>query len=398
MRLPQIIRLGLLLLAASVACRAPARDASTDSGRGTPVAPTATAVARVAPPNDSVPQKFPLVPRPSPLRGLYVNRWAALGDRMWQLIGVAKTTEVNALVIDVKDDRGLVLYRSRVPLAREIGADTVMPMRAERVRAVLDTMRAHGIYPIARIVVVKDPLLASTKLEWSIKRRADPSSPWLDKNGNPWLDAGQPGVWEYAADLADEAVALGFSAVQFDYVRFPDEKRLVSEATFPLAKGRVRAQVIRDQLGALRKRVAAAGVPMTIDVFGLTMSDTTDMGIGQRWEMFIDQADAVLPMTYPSHYAPGSYGIARPNAHPYEIISHALRDAKRRTAGISGAARIVPWYQDFTLGPPHYGVEQVRAQIRAGHDTGFDEWLLWNPGSRYTLGALAAATDSSQSR
>ena len=330
----------------------------------------------------------PLVPRPTPLRGLYVNRWAALGDRMWQLIDVAKKTEVNALVIDVKDDRGLVLYKSRVPLAREIGADTVMPMRDTRVRAILDTMRAHGIYPIARIVVVKDPLLASKKLEWSIKRRADPTAPWLDKNGNPWLDANQPGVWSYAADLAEEAVALGFSEVQLDYVRFPDEKRLVTEAIFPLAQGRVRAQVIRDQLGAVRKRIAALKVPMTIDVFGLTTSDTTDMGIGQRWEMFIDQADAVLPMTYPSHYAPGSYGIARPNANPYDILSHALRDAKRRTTGIAGAARIVPWYQDFTLGAPRYGVEQVRAQIRAGHDAGYDEWLLWNPGSRYTIAAL----------
>jgi hypothetical protein len=357
----------------------PARPASSPTSRGDSV----------------VVAKAPLVPRPTPLRGLYVNRWAALGDRMWRLIEVAKTTEINALVIDVKDDRGLVLYRSRVPLAREIGADTTMPMRAARVRAILDTMRANGIYPIARIVVVKDPLLASKKLDWAIKRRDDPSAPWLDKNGKPWLDAGQPGVWAYAADLADEAVALGFSEVQFDYVRFPDEKRLVSEATFPLAKGRLRAEVIRDQLGALRTRVAAAGVPMTIDVFGLTMSDTTDMGIGQRWEMFVDRADVVLPMTYPSHYAPGSYGIARPNAHPYEVISHALRDAKRRTAGIAGAARIVPWYQDFTLGPPRYGVEQVRAQIRAGRDAGFDEWLLWNPGSRYTIGALAPTSSDS---
>ena len=377
--------LSAVLVVAAACGAARERDARRDSAD---TGDSAIATTRPAP------AKVPLVARPAPLRGLYVNRWAALGDRMWRLIQVAKTTEINALVIDVKDDRGLVLYRSRVPLAREIGADTTMPMRAERVRAVLDTMRANGIYPIARIVVVKDPLLASKKLEWAIKRREDPSAPWLDKKGNPWLDAGQPGVWDYAADLADEAVALGFSEVQFDYVRFPDEKRLVSEATFPLAKGRVRAQVIRDQLGALRKRVAAAGVPMTIDVFGLTMSDTTDMGIGQRWEMFVDRADVVLPMTYPSHYAPGSYGIAVPNAHPYEIISRALRDAKRRTAGIAGAARIVPWYQDFTLGPPHYGVEQVRAQIRAGRDAGFDEWLLWNPGSRYTVGALAPATSS----
>ncbi|HEX8850715.1 MAG TPA: putative glycoside hydrolase [Gemmatimonadaceae bacterium] len=361
------------------------RDSSRpDSARAPIAAVRDTAVA----PDSLRRPRAPLVKRPAEVRGLYVNRWVALGDRMWELVDVAKRTEVNALVIDVKDDRGLVLYRSRVPLAREIGADTVRPMRHERLRAVLDTMRAHGIYPIARIVVVKDPLLASKKLEWSIKRRDEPTAPWLDKNGNPWLDAHQPGVWSYAADLADEAVSLGFSEIQFDYVRFPDEKRLVREATFPLANGRVRAQVIRDQLGAVRSRVAASGVPMTIDVFGLTATDTTDMGIGQRWEMFIDRADVVLPMTYPSHFAPGSYGIGAPNAHPYQVLTHALHDAQRRSTGIAGAARIVPWYQDFTLGPPRYGVEQVRAQIRAGYDVGIREWLLWNPGSRYTLGAL----------
>jgi hypothetical protein len=307
---------------------------------------------------------------------------------MWQLIDVARTTEVNALVLDVKDDRGFVLYRSRVPLARQIGADTNMPMRAERVRAILDTMRAHGIYPIARIVVAKDPLLAEHRLDWAIKRKAAPTEPWLDKNHKPWLDPHQSGVWSYAADLAEEAVALGFSEIQFDYVRFPDDKRLVSEAVFPLAQGRLRAQVIREQLTAVRKRLAPLGVPMTIDVFGLTTSDTTDMGIGQRWEAFVDAADVVLPMTYPSHYAPGSYGFKSPNARPYEVLSHALNDAKRRSSGIAGAARIVPWYQDFTLGRPRYGASQVRAQIKAGYDNGFHEWMLWNPGSRYSLDAL----------
>jgi hypothetical protein len=330
----------------------------------------------------------PLVPAPAEVRGLYVNRWASLGQKMWQLIDVAKTTEVNALVLDVKDDRGLVLYRSRVPLAREIGADTLQPMRMERLRAVLDTMRAHGIYPIARIVVVKDPLLAERKLDWAIKRRDDPSKPWLDRNGKPWLDAHQPEVWQYAVDLAKEAVELGFSEVQFDYVRFPDEKRLVSEAVFPLARGRTRAQVIREQLAASRRALAATGVPFTIDVFGLTATDTTDMGIGQKWEAFVDQADVVLPMAYPSHYAPGTYRLASPNARPYETIARTLADAKRRSAGIAGAGKIVPWYQDFTLGPPRYGPAEVRAQIRAGYDAGIRSWILWNPRSVYNLGAL----------
>lgn len=325
--------------------------------------------------------------RPAIVRGLYVNRWAVLGQRIWELIDVAKRTEVNALVIDVKDDRGYVLYRSRVPLANQLGADTTLPVPARRIRAILDTMRANGIYAIARIVVAKDPTLAAAKQEWAVQRRKD-GTPWLDEEGKPWLDPHQRGVWTYAADLAQEAVALGFSEVQFDYVRFPDDPRMARETRFPLAKGRTRAQVIREQLGFLRERIASLNVPMAIDVFGLTTSDTTDMGIGQTWELFADQTDVVLPMTYPSHYTRGMYGIEHPNASPYAIIDHAMKDAKARNAGIAHAPDIVPWYQDFTLGAPRYGVKQIRAQMQAGYDNGIQSWILWNSGSKYTLAAL----------
>jgi hypothetical protein len=344
---------------------------------------------------DSIPPKpkppaFPHVTKPAPLRGLYVNRWAALGEKMPRLIRVAKRTEINALVIDVKDDRGFVLYRSSVPLAREIGADTNHTMSATRVRALLDTLYANNIYPIARIVVAKDPLLAQAKLAWAIQRKGD-LKPWLDKNGNPWLDPHHREIWKYAADLAQEAYSLGFSEVQFDYVRFPDEKRLIRETTYPLAKGRPRAQVIRDQLGFLRSTLKPSGISVTADVFGLTATDTTDMGIGQRWEMFVDQVDVVLPMVYPSHFAKGTYKIANPNAHPYETLDHAFKDMIRRSANVSGAAPVIPWYQDFTLGRPHYHAEQVRAQMKAGYDNGFQSWILWNPRSVYTLDALEPA-------
>ena len=385
----RVIPILLAALVGATACaeRAETGVATTPAG-GRSAAGTST--ARDGTPRDTAP-RIPLVPTPDTVRGLYLNRWASLGEKMWKLIDVAKATEVNALVLDVKDDRGFVLYRSGVPLAREIGADTNMPMRPARLRAVLDTMRAHGIYPIARIVVVKDPLLADRKREWAIRRADDPSQPWLDKNGRPWLDAHQRGVWQYAVDLAKEAVALGFSEVQLDYVRFPDEKRLVREATFPLANGRVRAQVIRDELAFARAALKDTRVPFTIDVFGLTATDTTDMGIGQRWELFVDQADRVLPMAYPSHYAPGTYKLGNPNANPYAVIEHTIGDAKRRSANVPGAGKLVMWYQDFTLGPPHYGAAQVRAQIRAGEDNGVPDWILWNPRSVYNLGALRPA-------
>jgi len=386
---PRIARSALVIVAAAIAlvgCR--------ESGAARATTGRTSSATRATPNVDSARHDTtpPVahVPRPDTLRGLYVNRWAALGDRMWRLVDVAKRTEVNALVIDVKDDRGFVLYPSRVPLAHAIGADTNRPMSPKRLRAILDTLRANGIFPIARIVVAKDPLLASRKLEWAIKRKSD-LQPWLDKNGRPWLDASQRGIWQYAADLAREAYDLGFSEVQFDYVRFPDEDRIIHEAVFPLANGRTRAQIIRDQLGYTRGLLASANVPMTIDVFGLTATDTTDMGIGQKWEMFVDRADVVLPMVYPSHFAPGTYGVANPNAHPYTMIDRAIKDMKRRSSSIAHAARIVPWYQDFTLGPPHYEAEHVRAQIRAGYDNGVPSWVLWNPGSRYHEDALAPA-------
>ena len=335
------------------------------------------------------------VPTPDTLRGLYVNRWAALGSKLRTLIDIAKKTEINALVIDVKDDRGFVLYPSDVPLAHEIGADTADGhwMSRAKLRSVLDTLVAHRIYPIARIVVAKDPLLASKKLNLAIKRKSD-LEPWLDKNGNPWLDPHHREVWQYAADLAREAYQLGFSEVQFDYVRFPDEKRLQREATYPLANGRVRAQVIREQLGFLRRAVKPLPMRVTADVFGLTATDTTDMGIGQKWEMFVDQVDVVLPMVYPSHFARGTYKLRNPNAHPYETIDNALKDALERTKPVAGAAKIIPWYQDFTLGPPHYYAQHIRAQKKAGYDNGFPSWILWNPKSNYTIAALEPRPES----
>jgi hypothetical protein len=373
-----------------VACsdvRPPMRDTAA---RPVVVTPAPVVATRAAPPQpDSIARPLmPLVPRPDTVRGLYVNRWVARGTRMWDLIDAAKRTEVNALVIDVKDDRGLMLYRSVVPAVDEIKADTLQPLSYKRVRSILDSMRTYGIYPIARIVVAKDPLLASGMPRYAIKRRDDSTASWRDKNGQPWLDPTHPEVWKYAADIAAEAVRMGFSELQFDYVRFPDEDRIVKEGMYARMNGRVRAKVIRDQLAYLRSLVKPLHVPMTIDVFGLTATDTTDMGIGQRWEDFVDEADVVLPMVYPSHFAAGTYRITDPNAHPYQTVNRALKDILHRSAGVPGAARIVPWYQDFTLGPPHYTAAEVKAQMLAGSDNGIPGWMLWNPRSDYHYDAL----------
>jgi hypothetical protein len=126
-----------------------------------------------------------------------------------------------------------------------------------------------------------------------------------------------------------------------------------------------------------------------VDVFGLATSSADDLGIGQNWKKMRTETDALLPMIYPSHYARGSYGIQHPNANPYDIVFAAMEWARKRTEGVEGAARVRPWLQDFSLGKPDYGPAYVRAQIEAVYDAGFQDWILWNAASNYTVEALA---------
>jgi len=190
-------------------------------------------------------------------------------------------------------------------------------------------------------------------------------------------------------DLAREVVRAGFPEIQWDYVRFPDApEALRARSVFPGANGRTRTDAVRAFLGYSREALAREGAFVTADVFGVTTSYRKDVGIGQVWESFIDQVDAALPMVYPSHYWTGSFGFDEPNAHPYEIVRRALRDAVARSALVEGAGTVRPWLQDFSLGEPPYGAPEIRAQIQATYDAGVKEWILWNPGSRYTEAAL----------
>ena len=328
----------------------------------------------------------PLGEAPAVVRAVYGNAWVFGSSRFYDLVRLADTTEVNALVLDVKDDTGYLTYRSTVPTAIAIGAN--LRTRANDARERLALLNAKGIHPIARIVVAKDPLLAKNKPEWAIHDSR--GGLWHDRQGNAWVDAFQDSVWTYAADLAAEAVLMGFAEIQFDYVRFPDEPQaLLERAVYHGRQGtESQRQGIRRHLALLRSRIKPLGVPFTIDVFGLTTSATTDMGIGQLWEDLVHEADVVLPMVYPSHYQRGAYGFARPNYEPYAIVRRALEYGIRRSATIPGAAKIRPFLQSFTLGRPRYAADEVRAQIQAAEDLGIQDWVLWNARGVYPAGAF----------
>jgi hypothetical protein len=343
-----------------------------------------SAAAVIAVPEQTV-ARVERVAKPPAVKALYLNAWAAGSARkLAKLIAMADSTEINAFVIDVKEG-GEISYASKVQLAQQIGANRDY---IRNVRRLLDTLRAKNIYPIARIVVFKDPVLAQARADLAVKN-AD-STVWLDDKGKAWVDSYNATAWDYNIALAREAIELGFSEVQWDYVRFPDAPRsYLNRAVYPAAAGRTRADAIREFLLYGREKLADLNVPVTADVFGLTVTTAGDMGIGQQWEKMADAVDVILPMVYPSHFIPGNYGLRDPNASPYRTIQRSMSDAIRRSQLLPNAATIRPWLQAFTLGPPRYTPAHVRAQIEAVYDVGLTEWVLWNPGSNYDMAALA---------
>ena len=336
-----------------------------------------------------VQQESVLLPPTAKIKGLYVNAWAFGSPKLWQLVRLADETEINAFVVDVKDDTGCLLYPSTVPTAEQIGANRCV--RAKDARARLDTLAAHHIYAIARIVVAKDPLLAERKGAWSVKDRVT-GGLWRDRINSAWVDAYNDSVWIYSAQLAHEAAQMGFQEVQFDYVRFPDEPReRMATAIFPAHRsGQTQREAVREHVALLKDRLQTSGVPVTFDIFGLTASATGDLGIGQVWEDFVSVADVVLPMVYPSHYYRGAFGYAWPNGQPYRIVRSALTEALKRSEPLPGSAEIRPFLQAFTLGRrlPRYTPFEIREQIRAVEDLGITSWVLWNPRSVYQRGSL----------
>lgn len=327
---------------------------------------------------------------PAAVRGLFMNGWTFGSSRFFDLVAIADSTEVNSLVIDVKDATGFITYRSSVPTAVDIGANENIRARSARERLAL--LHEKGIHPIARIVVARDKLLAERRSEWAVND--DRGGLWIDGLGDPWVDAYHDSVWIYAAELAAEAVLMGFREIQFDYLRFPDERadRLQHAIFAARRNNESRRSAIRRQVTLLRDRVKPLGVPFTLDVFGLATSATNDMGIGQFWDDLSPLADVLLPMVYPSHYPRGAYGITFPNADPYETIRRALADGIRRSEGIPNAAKIRPYLQSFSIRGVRYTSDLLRAQIQAAEDLGITDWVFWNARGVYPTDAFRPKT------
>jgi hypothetical protein len=320
-----------------------------------------------------------------------------LRERVLRLV---EETEINAIVIDIKDDTGKIAFAVTDPTLVQVGS---AERRIRDISELIARLHAQGVYVIARVAVFQDPYLARARPELAIKR-AD-GSVWHDRKGLAWLDPGSHEVWEYIVAIGKEAHTVGFDEINFDYVRFPSDGNL-ADTVYPASEGRVKSEVMREFFAYLDEAFKGPGIPISADIFGQTTVDENDMGIGQLMEDVLPYFDYVCPMVYPSHYADGFIGIPNPAAKPYEVVKYSLDRAVERARKLEqfgGTAtttkptiwiadcklckKFRPWLQDFDLGAD-YTAEMVRAQIKATNDAGVQSWLLWDPGNHYTRGAL----------
>lgn len=320
---------------------------------------------------------------PFTVKSLYLTaETLAKEDKFNALLALADRTEINAMVLDLKDSEGLLLYDSQYQPARDLGA--VQPVFDVRRR--LATLKQHNIYAIARVVAMEDPFLARKRPDLAI-RDSTTGGTWKTVNGIGWVNATKPAVWEYLTGIALEAASLGFDEVQYDYVRFPSDGNIDAIDLGAPNTLAVRTKAIQDFLATAHDALTQVGVALSADIFGIAMWDTNDNGIGQQLENLAPAVDYLSPMIYPSHFALGSIGFDIPNDHPYEVILESLKRGGARFA--DSKRKLRPWLQDFSYGVGiTYGPKEVRAQIQATIDYGASGWLLWNARNEFTEAAL----------
>jgi len=313
---------------------------------------------------------------PFEARGVYIPfGLLSSRERTLAILDMISSTELNAVVLDVKGDRGWLAYSSDIPLAKELGVSAKDIMDIDKFLAIC---RRRNIYSIARLVVFKDNPLAHGKTDLAVKQ-AD-GSIWLDREKLGWANPYRQEVWDYNIGIAKEVAQLGFDEVQLDYLRFPSDGDLTQIVYEEKDSPEAKMTAIRTFVTQMREALEPYDVFLSADVFGLTLvvDPQSGLGIGQRVIDIAPQVDYLCPMVYPSTFISGNMGIADPALYPYEVVSKSLRQGMGLTS-----TRIRPWLQAYSLHGVTYGLERQHAQRRAAEMVGADGWTFWNAGGLY---------------
>lgn len=339
--------------------------------------------------------------KPVRVKGVYVSAKVAGSASMQKIIDGIDATEVNAVVIDILDDEGRVEYAMPGDIVAAIGSsEEAIP----DIGSLMNTLKAHNIYTIARIVTFRDPYLANVKPEW-MNHNAD-GSVFYDNSGMAWVDPYNREAWEYKIQVAEQCAEAGFDEVQFDYVRFCTEKGMNNVVySEEETQGMDKTEIISEFVKYASDRLAEKNVFMSADVFGTIIGSYVDtISVGQDYSAMAGAVDYMCPMIYPSHYGNGNFGLDVPDIHPYEAILGACNASRKDLAleyseGVH-QAHVRPWLQGFTASYLsdyiHYGPAEIRQEIQAVYDAGYDEWLIWNAGNEYQWDAFLTDEGAAQ--
>jgi hypothetical protein len=363
------------------------------------------------------------VPLPIAVKAIYMTS-CVVGTPSFRdsVVSLIDETEINAVVIDIKDFSGTLSFAPTNPAL--IPAWDNARCGTKDIQAFIQSLHEKGTYVIGRITVFQDPFYTFTHPEFAVKRASN-GVVWKDYKGLSFIDVGAKPYWDYIVSLAVDSYNVGFDELNFDYVRYPSDGNL-KDVAFTHSGGKSKQENLESFFKYLHESLSEAtrygstehektgrdmpGPYLSVDLFGMTTSNTDDLSIGQVQERAAPYFDFIAPMVYPSHYPNGFINLGNPNHHPYEVVHYALTEGVRRLAatttsvdsfvhtriGTSTPAvyekpvysiqKLRPWLQDFDYGG-QYGVAEVRAQIKAAYDAGLTSWMIWDPGNRYTRDA-----------
>lgn len=379
------------------------------------IAPSSVTYSRTNPPDDTE-QKLPEkpavahIPTPAAVKAVYMSQCAAgtpsFRETLTQLID---TTELNAIVIDIRDYTGKIAFPSDNPILKEMVSEEC---GARDMKKFIEDLHAKNIYVIGRITVFQNPAYTKLHPEQAVQHKN--GGVWKDKKGLAYVDVGATAYWDTVIELSKESYTIGFDELNFDYIRYPSDGDMAS-AVYIKRDGKTKQEVLEDFFKYLHdnlKDVAKYGggasvLVMSADLFGMTATNVDDLNIGQVLERTLPYFDFIDPMVYPSHYPSGFHGYTDVNAHPYDIVHFSMQEAVRRTVAtttevaslshtrigtstpavyskpIYPASKMRPWLQDFDY-PVEYTPAMVEAQIKANEDAGLTSYLFWDPANKYS--------------
>jgi hypothetical protein len=300
------------------------------------------------------------------------------------------STELTAVVIDLKDESGKVLFDSKLPLAA--GAIAGNDKRIPDLPALVKTLQAKNFYVIARIVGFQDPVMTDLKPEWTLKSKST-GKPWTDTGGYNWINPYNRESWDYYLGLSEEAAKAGVDEIQFDGFHFPVLGKL-TDINYELPEGRTsnettRMDMVNAFFKAARDKLSPLGVYTSVTVYGTALVEGGDLGIGMNVAALAPQVDYISPLLYPVEWSPGAFGIDQPATKPYDLVNQAMLSAKSLLK--DRLSQVRPWLQDFSRADTPYGEAQIRDEIRAVEEAQKNNgvsWILFNPNSKYTVTAI----------